>query len=106
MISSLPPCARVLGAALILLGSSAPPGTLREAADRAGILVGTAVRPYAFSEPAYSQTLAREFSMVEPEDDMKWWTVRRHQDSFDFSAGDQVVRFAQAHNMKVRGHCL
>jgi endo-1,4-beta-xylanase len=106
MISSLPPCARVLSAALILLGSSPQPGTLREAADRAGILIGTAVRPYAFSELAYSQTLAREFNMVEPEDVMKWWTVRRHQDSFDFFAGDQVVRFAQAHNMKVRGHCL
>jgi endo-1,4-beta-xylanase len=44
--------------------------------------------------------------MVEPEDAMKWWTVRQRADAFDFREGDEVVRFAQAHGMKVRGHCL
>jgi len=84
----------------------APTQTLRQAADRAGILVGTAVRPYLFSEAAYTQTLAREFNMVEAEDAMKWWTVRRDESGFDFSQGDEVVRFAQAHGQQVRGHCL
>ena len=51
-------------------------------------------------------TLAREFNMVEPEDVMKWWVVRRNSGVFDFAGGDEVVRFAQAHHMKVRGHCL
>jgi len=37
---------------------------------------------------------------------MKWWVVRRNAGTFDFSQGDEVVRFAQAHGMKVRGHCL
>jgi endo-1,4-beta-xylanase len=80
--------------------------TLRQAADRTHLLVGTAVRPSLFSEAAYSETLAREFNMVEPEDAMKWWTVRHSADAFDFSQGDQVVHFAQAHGMKIRGHCL
>jgi len=84
----------------------APAPTLRQAADRAGLLVGTAVRPYLLSEAAYSETLAREYNMVEPEDAMKWWTVRRTPGSFDFREGDEIVRFAQAHEMKVRGHCL
>lgn len=44
--------------------------------------------------------------MVEPEDAMKWWIIRENRPSFDFSRGDEVVRFAQAHSMKVRGHCL
>ncbi len=44
--------------------------------------------------------------MVEPEDAMKWWTVRQNAGTFDFRKGDEVVRFAQAHGMKVRGHCL
>lgn len=100
-------CAYLLPIIALLTGTaSSPSSTLRAAADRAGILVGAAVRPYALSEPAYSETLAREFNMVEPEDAMKWWTVRRRQDDFDFSGGDQIVRFARAHNMKVRGHCL
>lgn len=44
--------------------------------------------------------------MVEAEDVMKWWVVRRTQGAFDFREADQVVAFAHAHNMKVRGHCL
>jgi endo-1,4-beta-xylanase len=85
---------------------SSGPQTLREAAKSAGILVGTAVRPTLFSEAAYSETLGREFNMVEPEDAFKWATVRPSEGEFDFHAGDEIVRFAQAHSMKVRGHCL
>jgi endo-1,4-beta-xylanase len=80
--------------------------TLPQAADQDHLLIGTAVRPSQFSEAAYSQTLAREFNMVEPEDAMKWWSVRSKANSFDFREGDGVVRFAQAHAMKIRGHCL
>jgi endo-1,4-beta-xylanase len=90
----------------LLLATADPPATLRQAAEKAGMLIGTAVRPGLLSEPAYSATLAREFNMVEPEDAFKWWVVRRNVDSFDFRQGDGVVAFAQAHGMKVRGHCL
>jgi endo-1,4-beta-xylanase len=97
----------VLLSLLALLGTgSAPPATLRQAAAAAGLLVGAAVRPYALSEPAYAETLGREFNMVEPEDAMKWWTVRRNPGVFDFHEGAQIVGFARAHDMKVRGHCL
>jgi len=91
--------------AIAVLGA-ANPQTIREAAVARGFLIGAAVRPSLFSEAAYSQTLGREFNMVEPEDAMKWWTVRPTSDAFDFRTGDEVVRFAQAHDMKVRGHCL
>ncbi|HTW30915.1 MAG TPA: endo-1,4-beta-xylanase, partial [Candidatus Sulfotelmatobacter sp.] len=94
---------RMFAASLLLVSS---PSTLKQAAAPTGILIGTAVRPALFSESAYSATLAREFNMVEPEDAMKWWTVRRNEGAFDFREGDEIVRFAQAHNMKVRGHCL
>lgn len=99
-------CSRLAIAFLALAASAqSPTSTLRQAADRAHILVGTAVRPSMFSEAAYSATLAREFNMVEPEDVMKWWVVR-HNEGFDFRQGDEVVKFAEAHGMKVRGHCL
>ncbi len=92
---------------LFLTAMLAPPGapTLRERADQAGVLVEAAVRPSLFSEISYSATLAREFNMVEPEDGMKWSVVRRDQ-GFDFRQGNEVVKFARAHGMKVRGHCL
>ena len=95
--------------ALILAGVVPLPGSrpsLRSGADRTGMLMGAAVRPAQLSEVAYATTLGREFNMVEPEDAMKWWIVRRNQEAFDFRQGDEVVRFAEAHGMKVRGHCL
>jgi len=80
--------------------------SLRQEADKDGILVGTAVRPSQLSETAYTSTLGREFNMVEAEDAMKWRALRPGQATFDFREGDELVRFAQAHQMKVRGHCL
>ena len=86
------------------LPSASP--SLRQAADSTGVLVGTAVRASQLSEPAYALTLGREFNMLEPEDAMKWRTLRPSADASDFRQGDEIVRFAQAHEMKVRGHCL
>jgi endo-1,4-beta-xylanase len=80
--------------------------SLRQEAEHAGLLIGTAVRPSQLSEAAYASTLAREFSMVEAEDAMKWRALRPDRATYDFRQGDEVVRFAAAHQMKVRGHCL
>jgi endo-1,4-beta-xylanase len=91
---------------LLLAAISSPAPTLRQAADRAGILIGTAVRPSMLQQPAYAATISREFNMLEAEDVMKWWVVRRDPNTFDFTQAEELVRFAQAHNMKVRGHCL
>jgi endo-1,4-beta-xylanase len=98
---------RLFFLSLFLIAASSPaPPLLREAADRANLLIGSAVRPYALSDAAYSQTLGRQFNMVEPEDSMKWWVLRHNEGAFDFAEGDAIVRFAHAHGMKVRGHCL
>jgi endo-1,4-beta-xylanase len=80
--------------------------SLRTAADHDGLLVSTAVRSSQLSEVAYASTLAREYNMVEAEDAMKWWVLRPDQATYDFRQGDELVRFAQAHQMKIRGHCL
>ncbi len=80
--------------------------SLRQEGDRGGVLIGTAVRPSQLSETAYASTLARQFSMVEAEDAMKWWVLRPSRATYNFRTGDELVRFAQAHQMKVRGHCL
>jgi endo-1,4-beta-xylanase len=79
---------------------------LRQAADRAGVLIGTAVRPERLSEAAYAATLAREFNLLEPEDALKWEVIRARKGSFNFAPADQAVGFAMAHGMKVRGHTL
>src|SRR5882724_7569922 len=87
-------------------GGSCLAQSLRDHADRVGMLVGTAVNPSKFTESEYAATLAREFNMVEPENVMKWGAIRPAQDKFNFGLGDEVVAFAKAHKMKVRGHCL
>jgi endo-1,4-beta-xylanase len=80
--------------------------TLRQEAGRIGLLVGAAVNPDLFSEPRYAGTLAREFNMVEPENVMKWSSIEPAKGRFNFRPGDEVVAFAEAHRMKVRGHNL
>src|SRR6266566_2195464 len=96
-----------LGSILFITGSSPCfAQSLRDYAERSGILIGAAVNPSKLTEEAYAATLAREFNMVEAENAMKWPAIRPDQKTFNFKPGDQVVTFAQAHRMKVRGHCL
>ncbi len=99
---------QVLAAAAFCMGSgvAAPEPPLREAAQKCGLLIGTAVRPAQLSEAAYASTLAREFNMLEPEDALKWEVVHPEPASFDFTQADQIVDFATRHGMKVRGHTL
>ncbi|HYO63792.1 MAG TPA: endo-1,4-beta-xylanase [Pyrinomonadaceae bacterium] len=80
--------------------------TLREHADRAGVMVGAAVEPRLLSEPEYASTLAREFNMLTAENALKWGAIRPRRSKFDFGPGDRLVAFARRHNMKVRGHTL
>jgi endo-1,4-beta-xylanase len=80
--------------------------TLRQEADRVGMLVGSAVNPVYLTEDAYTSTLAREFNMIEPEDAMKWTAIRPDEKTFNFDSADRLVGFAATHNMKIRGHNL
>lgn len=80
--------------------------SLRQRAGAIGLLVGAAVNPNLFSNPDCAGTLAREFNMVEPENVMKWATIEPAEGHFNFEPGDEVVAFAEAHHMKVRGHNL
>jgi endo-1,4-beta-xylanase len=91
---------------VLVMASFCNAQSLRQDAENAGLLIGTAVRPALLSEAAYASTLSREFNLVEAEDAMKWRALRPEAGSFDFRQGDEVVRFAQVHQMKVRGHCL
>src|SRR5215212_4020215 len=80
--------------------------TLREYADRAGVLVGAAVDPRLLEEPEYAATLAREFNMLTAENALKWGAIRPTRERFNFGPGDRLVAFAQKNRMKVRGHTL
>jgi endo-1,4-beta-xylanase len=87
--------------------TATPPPTLRTLAQERGIEAGAAVAPGPLRrEPLYAQTLSREFSMLTPENAMKFGPVHPEPDRYDFADADYIVDFAEAYDMRVRGHTL
>ncbi|MFD9637829.1 endo-1,4-beta-xylanase [Streptomyces violascens] len=37
---------------------------------------------------------------------MRWYATEPRRGVFEFSGGDEIVAFARAHHLKVRGHTL
>jgi endo-1,4-beta-xylanase len=80
---------------------------LRELADRIGVRFGSAVMVRDMrADPAYSPVLGREFNSVTPFVEMKWGTLHPEPDRYDFTMADELVAFAETHDMRVRGHTL
>jgi len=85
--------------------SEGPP--LRELADRAGVRFGSAVMVRDLrADAAYAPVLGREFNSLTPFVEMKWGTIHPEPDRYDFTRADELVAFAEAHDMRVRGHTL
>jgi endo-1,4-beta-xylanase len=80
--------------------------SLREAARNAEILFGAAVAAESLGDANYQAAIAKHFTMVEPENAMKWATLRPSRDTFDFAAGDSIARLARANEQRLRGHVL
>jgi len=89
-------------------GPSAPaqPTSLRGLAAQVGLRMGTAIIPFDLDNAPYAQVAADQFSAVTPGNEMKWQIVEPTQGVFDWSGGDRLVQFAQAHHQLVRGHVL
>jgi endo-1,4-beta-xylanase len=87
-------------AAVLVLGACKP---LREYPSAKAMFFGSAARHYLLSDPVYAQTLAREFGGLVPEYELTWRIVHPQQNAYYFEPTDQLVDFARAHDMKVRG---
>ena len=84
-----------------------PDDSLRALASRVGLRIGTAVNTDALATNAtYRQITADQFSTVTPENVMKWQVVEPTKGTYDWSAADQLVKFAEAHGQLVHGHTL
>jgi endo-1,4-beta-xylanase len=90
--------------------SPAPATTLRQAASAKNVIIGAAAGPRHLNEPDYAAILAQQFSQLEPENQMKFGVIHpragSEASSYDFAPADKLVAFAEAHTMKVRGHCF
>lgn len=81
------------------------PGTLRAAAEATHVWMGAALSQ-RIGDTRYAGVAGAEFNYVTPEYQMKWDPTERAPGAFDYTLGDQLVTFAEAHNMKVKGHAL
>ena len=81
--------------------------SLRSLAQKRGIGIGTSVDWPPFTNDAnYRAVLAREFEILVPENAWKFEHVHPKRDRYDFSQVDELMAFAQANNMQMRGHPL
>jgi endo-1,4-beta-xylanase len=82
-------------------------GTLRSLARSSGLLIGTAVAAGPLrSDPIYSETIAREFNILTPENAMKFKPIHPARNTYDFKDSDTIVDFAERNNISVHGHTL
>jgi len=112
-ISRLPSLAAFLLLALMFAcggGSNTtttpPPQTLRQVAAAHNINVGAAADSRYLSDSNYAAILGSEYSQLQAENQMKFGIIHPGFSTYDFTGGDALVAFAQAHTMVVRGHTL
>jgi endo-1,4-beta-xylanase len=101
------PAVRPAVAAPATARDAAGPHSLRALASRVNLRIGTAVNTDELADNArYRQITANQFSTVTPENAMKWASVEPTRGHYDWSAADRLVRFADRHHQRVRGHTL
>jgi endo-1,4-beta-xylanase len=119
-IGSAAGAAAVLGistAAMATAGSTAAPhaaaaapavapDSLRALAAKVGLRIGTAATPADLTTPQYAAITAGQFSVLTPENEMKWQVVEPTKGQFDWTGADNLVKFAEANGQLVRGHTL
>lgn len=70
------------------------------------IKFGTAVNVSGLQDPKYKEVLSKEFNIITPENEMKYGSLCYTKDNYDFTKADEIVAFAQANKMAIRGHAL
>jgi endo-1,4-beta-xylanase len=82
------------------------PLPLRRLAESHHIEIGVSVGAGYLNDIHYSQTLVREYTIITPENAMKFGIVSTAKDEYDFQEADRIVAFAQRNGLLVRGHTL
>ncbi len=97
----------VLAGLALCRAAAASDEPLRTLADRDNFWIGAAVAISPFwADQTYRDTLAREFNIIVAENAFKSSEIRPAPDSYNFSNADDLVDFAEANGMTIRGHML
>ena len=105
-------CAMPVASPLGMNGSPAPADSIDAAARLSGRRFGSSVAYRAdgsgmsVTNPAYAAVIKAECGIVVPENELKWQYTRPGPDTYDFSAMDEIVRWAQGNDIAVRAHTL
>ncbi|MGK3967499.1 endo-1,4-beta-xylanase [Sorangium sp. So ce118] len=67
--------------------------------------IGAAVDSTSYKD-AHAPLVTKHFNSIVCENEMKWESLQPTEGVFDYTTADQIVAFAEANNMDVRGHCL
>ena len=68
--------------------------------------MGVAIPPSFIDNQKKADLIKRHFNSVTAENDMKWSYLQPTEGNYTFTNADKIIAFAQANDMKVRGHCL
>ena len=80
---------------------------LRAVAQQQGLLFGAAIRSTLLAQdPAFASAVAAECDVIVPEVEGKWAATQPARGQFDLSGLEALLRFADAHRLRFRGHCL
>ncbi|WP_027443670.1 endo-1,4-beta-xylanase [Erythrobacter cryptus] len=90
-----------------------PTGSLAAAAAAKGLRFGSTfawASPGAdagsFNNPNYAALLETDCNLLVPENELKWEALRPSASTFNFARADEMVAYAEARRMKIRGHTL
>ena len=92
----------ILVSAFLVLSCFSP--TMRKIADTKQFLLGVAVRPSDLLDPKDTKLVQDNFNILVPENIMKLQYLRPTETFWNWSDPDKLVQFAEANNMKLRGH--
>jgi endo-1,4-beta-xylanase len=87
-------------------GTTPTPDPLRTLADRHSIRFGAAVGRLFPDDARFTAVLEREFSMLTPENDLKFDATEPARGQYRFTRADAMLDFAVSKGMTVRGHTL
>jgi endo-1,4-beta-xylanase len=81
--------------------------SLKEIADRRGILYGAAAtKTHLSSDQEFANAFLQQCGILVPEVELKWDALRPAPDAFNFQPVDWLQKFAARNQMKFRGHPL
>lgn len=80
--------------------------TLRGLAAQNDLYIGAAAWTNHLYTSAHAELMGQEFNMFTPEHEAKWCMISTGPGTYDFDKFDELVEFAEAHDMVIHGHAL